>query len=208
MGRPGPVLLFLYIDTYFRIQGLFIKHNHIISNLCFQNIFSMTKFIFATKAETYSLHYSWIWVRKIGGSFNWFCSRDQLVKLGIQYEDIFVRLWVRECQQSWEVWNMFQGTRKSLFIRSTMHRFVVNGHCVNIFMYSCWPALLHLLHHGTIGLWWRSPIYIIDNSSHSTAVCTLAIVMLNSRHTASPVQSVNSDPSSVLQFWHQFWKAH
>ena len=120
----------------------------------------------------------------------------------------FCKAVFRECQQSWEVWNMFQGTRKSLFIRSTMHRVVVNGQCVNIFMYSCWPALLHLLHHGTIGLWWRSPIYIIDNSSHSTAVCTLAIVMLNSSHTASPVQSVNSDPSSVLQFWHQFWKAH
>ena len=87
MGRPGAVLLFLYIDTYFRIQVLFIKHNHIISNLCSQNIFSMTKFIFATKAETYS----WIWMRKIGGAFNWFCSRDQLVKLGFQYEDIFVR---------------------------------------------------------------------------------------------------------------------
>ena len=100
MGRPGPVLLFLYIDTYFRIQGLFIKHNHIISNLCCQNIFSMTKFIFATKAETYSLHYSWIWVRKIGGSFNWFCSRDQLVKLGIQ--KYFCNAVFRECQQTWD----------------------------------------------------------------------------------------------------------
>ena len=179
MGRPGPVLLFLYIDTYFRIQGLFIEHNHIISNLCFQNIFSMTKCIFATKAKTYS----WIWIRKIGGSFNWFCSRDQLVKLGIQ--KYFCNAVFRECQQTWDSpW--FEPCFKGPYDPQC------NGQCVNIFMYSCWPALLHLLHQGTIGLWWRSPIYIIDNSSHSTAVCTLAIVMLNSRHrhTASPDQLV------------------
>ena len=178
MGRPGAVLLFLYIDTYFRIQGLFIKHNHIISNLCSQNIFSMTKFIFATKAETYF----WIWMRKIGGAFNWFCSRDQLVKLGFQYEDIFVRESVNRRE------------RFGICFKEPESLYLYNPRCtgswsmelsVNIFMYSCWPALLHLLHHGTIGLWWRSSIYIIDNSSHSTAVCTLPIVMLNTSYTDS-----------------------
>ena len=136
----------------------------------------------------------------------------QLILFPRSISKIRVPIWryfcKRECQQTWEVWNMFQGTRKSLFIRSTMQCSWSMALSVNIFMYSCWPALLHLLHHGTIGLWWRSPIYIIDNSSHSTAVCTLPIVMLNSSHTASPVQSVKSVPSSVLQFWHQFGKAH
>ena len=188
MGRPGPVLLFLYIDTYFRIQGLFIKRNHIVFNLCFQNIFSMTKYCFLPQKRKLTLEFEYDTENR--RCFQLILFPRSISKIRDPIWRYFCKAVFRECQQSWEVWNMFQGTRKSLFIRSTMHRFVVNGHCVNIFMYSCWPALLHLLHHGTIGLWWRSPIYIIDNSSHSTAVCTLAIVMLNSSHTASPDQLV------------------
>ena len=136
MGRPGPVLLFLYIDTYFRIQGLFIKRNHIVFNLCFQNIFSLTKYYFCRKSGNLLLNLN----TENRRCFQLILFPRSISKIRdpiIQYEDIFVRLCSESVNSRERFGICFKGP-ESLYLYDP--QCIGSWSLVNVWTYSCIPA--------------------------------------------------------------------